>query len=399
MMTRQAASTHLHSPRAPATAKDVDRLCIDTIRTLAIDAVQKAQSGHAGTPMGVAPVAYTLWQEFLRYDPADPLWANRDRFVLSCGHASMLLYALLHLAGVRRSDGRASPTPPRSASTTSKTFAELEQRDARPRLYGRTTGVEATTGRLGQGCGKASTMAIASRWLGARYNRLHFPIFDFDVYTICSDGDLMEGVASEATSLAGHLGLANLCWIYDSNTVTIGGHTDLAFSEDVESRFRGYRWNVPRLRDANDTAALARALQAFRRADDRPTIMVSTASSVTARRINRIPRPLTATRSAKRSAANQALPQDTRNFSPTACRSVPRSHGRGRALRDDWMRTFALPQRTSASGARNRNAVGRRSFRPTGTPARRNSRPTQQAWRRGKPRARFSIRSPKTFPG
>lgn len=273
-MTTQAASTHRHSRGATEPRHDLDKLCIDTIRTLAIDAVQKAQSGHVGTPMGIAPVAYTLWQEFLRYDPADPLWANRDRFVLSCGHASMLLYALLHLAGVRRLEGHRITGNPAVSLDDIKNFRQLDSVTPGHPEYGRTTGVETTTGPLGQGCGNSVGMAIASRWLGGRYNRPQFTIFDFDVYTICSDGDLMEGVASEAASLAGHLGLANLCWIYDSNTVTIEGHTDLAFTEDVESRFKGYRWNVLHVRDANDTPAVAQALKAFRRNDNGPTLII-----------------------------------------------------------------------------------------------------------------------------
>jgi transketolase len=274
-MTNQAVFTPRHPQGAVEPGKGINKLCIDTIRTLAIDAVQKAQSGHAGTPMGIAPVAYTLWQEFLRYDPADPLWANRDRFVLSCGHASMLLYALLHLAGVRRLDGAHITDNPAVSLDDIKKFRQIDSVTPGHPEYGRTTGVETTTGPLGQGCGNSVGMAIASRWLGDRYNRPRFTIFDFDVYTICSDGDLMEGVASEAASLAGHLQLSNLCWIYDSNTVTIEGHTDLAFSEDVESRFKGYRWNVLRLRDANDTAALTRALETFRRTDDRPTLIIA----------------------------------------------------------------------------------------------------------------------------
>ncbi|HXW49467.1 MAG TPA: transketolase, partial [Xanthobacteraceae bacterium] len=249
-------------------------LCIETIRTLAIDAVQKAQSGHAGTPMGIAPVAYTLWQDFLRYDPNDPRWPNRDRFVLSAGHASMLLYALLHLARVRRLDGSRITQKAAVSLDDIKSFRQLDSVTPGHPEYGRTTGVEATTGPLGQGCGDSVGMAIASRWLGTRYNRPQFTLFDFDVYVICSDGDMMEGVASEAASLAGHLGLSNLCWIYDSNTVTIEGHTELAFSEDVESRFRGYRWNVLRVRDANDTAAVSGALQTFRRTDNRPTLII-----------------------------------------------------------------------------------------------------------------------------
>src|SRR5580700_9927229 len=238
------ASTHPRTRSAADSHVDIDRLCIDTIRTLAIDAVQKAQSGHAGAPMGMAPVAYTLWQEFLRYDPADPLWANRDRFVLSAGHACMLLYALLHLAQVRRVDGQSVTEGPAVSLEDIKNFRQLDSVTPGHPEYGHTTGVETTTGPLGQGCGNSVGMAIASRWLGVRYNRPNFPIFDFDVYTLCSDGDLMEGVASEAASLAGHLGLANLCWIYDSNTITIEGHTDLTFSEDVAARFKGYHWHV-----------------------------------------------------------------------------------------------------------------------------------------------------------
>jgi transketolase len=267
------------SRSAPDTAqsprpKDIDLLSIDTIRTLTIDAVQKAQSGHAGTPMGIAPVAYTLWQDFLRYDPSDPNWPNRDRFVLSAGHASMLLYALLHLAGVRRLDGSRVTDKPAVSLDDIKNFRQLDSVTPGHPEYERTTGVELTTGPLGQGCGDSVGMAIASRWLAARYNRPQLTIFDFDVYVICSDGDMMEGVASEAASLAGHLGLSNLCWIYDSNTVTIEGHTELAFSEDVESRFKGYHWNVLRVPDANDTAAVGRALEIFRRTDDRPTLII-----------------------------------------------------------------------------------------------------------------------------
>src|SRR5437588_4052425 len=207
-------------------AGNIDQLCINTIRTLAMDAVQQANSGHPGTPMALAPVAYLLWQRFLRYDPEDPIWPNRDRFVLSNGHASMLLYGLLHLAGVRRIVGHRITEGPAVSLDDIKNFRQLDSVTPGHPEYGRTSGVETTTGPLGQGCGNSVGMAIASRWLGARYNRPDSTLFDFDVYTICSDGDLMEGVASEAASLAGHLQLANLCWIYDSNTVTIEGHTE-----------------------------------------------------------------------------------------------------------------------------------------------------------------------------
>jgi transketolase len=273
-MTSQAVSTQPRQRGAAQPDHDIAQVCINTIRTLAIDAVQKAESGHAGAPMGFAPVTYTLWQDFLRYDPAAPLWPNRDRFVLSNGHASMMLYALLHLSGVRRVvDGHVSDTPSVSLDDI-KNFRQIDSMTPGHPEYERTTGVETTTGPLGQGCGNSVGMAIASRWLAARYNTPQFPLFDFKVYTTCSDGDLMEGVGSEAASLAGHLGLANLCWIYDNNTITIEGHTELAFSEDVESRFKGYRWNVLRVRDANDTASVATALRKFKDTSDRPTLII-----------------------------------------------------------------------------------------------------------------------------
>lgn len=255
-------------------ADPVDQLCINTIRTLTIDAVQKANSGHAGTPMGMAPVAYTLWQEVLRYDPADPLWPNRDRFVLSCGHASMLLYSLIHLSGIKRlKDGQVTNAPAVSLDDIEH-FRQVDSVTPGHPEYGHTTGIETTTGPLGQGCGNSVGMAIASRWLGARYNKPDSTVFDFNVYVICSDGDLMEGVASEAASLAGHLGLDNLCWIYDSNTVTIEGHTELAFSEDVAARFRSYGWHVTYVGDANDTERVRSALEEFNETKGRPTLII-----------------------------------------------------------------------------------------------------------------------------
>jgi transketolase len=247
----------------------LDRLCIDTIRTLAIDAVQKANSGHAGTPMAMAPVVYTLWQQFLRYDPADPHWPNRDRFVLSCGHASMLLYSLLHLAGVRADDGG-----PAVSLDDIKHFRQLNSRTPGHPEYHMTSGVETTTGPLGQGCGNSVGMAMGGRWLADKFNTPATTLFDYDVYVLCSDGDMMEGVASEAASLAGHLKLSNLCWIYDSNTITIEGHTDLAFNENVGERFHAYGWNVLHVDNAEDRDALVRALNAFRKTDDRPTMIV-----------------------------------------------------------------------------------------------------------------------------
>ena len=249
---------------------DLDLLAINTIRTLAMDAVQKAKSGHPGTPMALAPVAYTLWNKVLRYDPADPDWPNRDRFVLSVGHASMLLYSLIFLAGIKAKPGSNEP-----ALTVEdiKKFRQIDSKTPGHPEYGFTTGVETTTGPLGQGCGNSVGMAMASRWLGARYNKTA-TIFDYNVYNFCSDGDLMEGVASEAASLAGHLGLANLCWIYDDNKITIEGDTPLAFSEDVGKRFQAYHWNVIHLADANDTAGFLNAIESFLTETKRPTMII-----------------------------------------------------------------------------------------------------------------------------
>ena len=257
------------------TATDIDRLAIDTIRTLSMDAVEAAKSGHPGTPMALAPVAYTIWKDFLRYDPADPSWPNRDRFVLSCGHASMLLYALIHLAGIRRG-GPSSPDHglPAVSLDEIRRFRQLDSVCAGHPEHHMTAGIETTTGPLGQGCGNSVGMAIASRWLAARYNRPGQTVFDYDTYVLCSDGDLMEGVAAEAASIAGHLGLANLCWIYDDNAITIEGETHLAFSENVPQRFAALGWRVEQVADANDTAAIARALAAFKGERDRPTLIV-----------------------------------------------------------------------------------------------------------------------------
>ncbi|HWK36031.1 transketolase [Sphingomonas sp.] len=251
------------------------RLTIDTIRTLAMDAVQKANSGHPGTPMALAPVGYTLWSQFLRTDPAAPDWPNRDRFVLSVGHASMLLYALLHLAGVEEVDRDGNKTgKPAIGLNDIENFRQLGSKTPGHPEYRHTTGVETTTGPLGQGCGNSVGMAIAERWLAARFNRDGFPLFDHDVYALCGDGDMMEGVSSEAASLAGHLKLSNLCWVYDSNHISIEGSTALAFDEDVGLRFQAYGWNVIHVDDANDCDALAGAFAAFRATVDRPTFIV-----------------------------------------------------------------------------------------------------------------------------
>jgi transketolase len=240
-----------------------------------MDAVQQANSGHPGTPMALAPVIFTLWQRFLRFDPDDPIWPNRDRFVLSNGHASMLLYAMLHLTGVKAvNDKYERLSEPAVSLEDIKRFRQLDSKCPGHPEYRHTTGVEVTTGPLGQGCGNSVGMAIAARWLARHFNKPGFAVFDYNVYTFCSDGDMMEGVASESASLAAHLKLANLCWIYDSNRVTIEGHTDLAFSEDVAMRFTAYGWTVQRLSDANDTVRFAACVERFVRAQDRPTLII-----------------------------------------------------------------------------------------------------------------------------
>jgi transketolase len=253
----------------------IEQLSINTIRTLSMDAVQAANSGHPGTPMALAPVAYALWQNVLRYDPDAPSWPGRDRFVLSNGHASMLLYSLLHLAGVKQlgPDGRPTGEPAVPLEQI-KQFRQLHSRcPGHPEALD-TSGVETTTGPLGQGCGNSVGMAIAQRWLAAHFDRPGFTLFDYRIFTFCSDGDLMEGVANEAASIAGHLKLSNLCWVYDDNHITIEGNTSLAFNEDVGTRFTGLGWHVVKVPDANDLDAIGRAYEEFVRTDDRPTLVI-----------------------------------------------------------------------------------------------------------------------------
>ena len=257
------------------TDTEVSHLSINTIRTLSIDAIQQANSGHPGTPMGIAPVVYCLWQRFLRFDPDEPIWPNRDRFVLSAGHASMLLYSILHLTGVKAVDPDYEVVGKPCVSLDDiKTFRQFGSRCAGHPEYRWTSGVECTTGPLGQGVAMSVGMAIASKWLAARYNRPGFDLFDYDVYALCGDGCMMEGISNEAASLGGHLELSNLCWIYDSNRITIEGHTNIAFRDDIASRFLSYGWNVERVGDANDLDRLDRALSIFRKTTDRPTLII-----------------------------------------------------------------------------------------------------------------------------
>ena len=255
--------------------RDPDLLVINTIRTLAMDAVQAANSGHPGTPMALAPVVYCLWQDFLRFDPDDPIWPNRDRFVLSNGHASMLLYSMLHLTGVKAVNPQYERQGELSVKLDDiKRFRQLDSKCPGHPEYRLTSGVETTTGPLGQGVATSVGMAIAGRWQAAYFNRPGFELFDYDVYALCGDGDMMEGITGEAASLAGHLKLSNLCWIYDNNKITIEGHTDWAFTDDTATRFIGYGWNVTRVGDANDLDMLRRALQVFKNTTDRPTLII-----------------------------------------------------------------------------------------------------------------------------
>jgi len=258
----------------PAKAVGIDQLSINTIRTLAMDAVEKAKSGHPGTPMALAPVAYTLWNDILRYDPAQPLWPGRDRFVLSCGHACMLLYSVLHLSGVKRIvDGRVTEELAVPLDEI-RQFRQLHSRCPGHPEHAETTGVETTTGPLGQGLGNSVGMAIAECWLAAHFNRPGFEIFDYSIYTFCSDGDLMEGISHEAASIAGHLKLSNLCWVYDDNHITIEGKTSLAYSDDVATRFAGLGWHVVKVPDANDLPALHAAFESFQTTGDQPTLII-----------------------------------------------------------------------------------------------------------------------------
>jgi transketolase len=254
---------------------EIEQLAIDTIRTLSIDAIQKANSGHPGSPMALAPVAYVLWQRFLRFDPENPIWPNRDRFVLSNGHASMLLYSLLYLTRVKAVDPDYEVVGEPSVSLDDiKRFRQLDSKCPGHPEYRWTSGVESTTGPLGQGIATSVGMAIASKWLAARFNRTGFEMFDFDVYAFCGDGDFEEGVSHEGASLAGHQRLDNLCWVYDNNHISIDGPTEITYNDDVAARFMGYGWNVTRVGDANDLYLLTRAFDEFKAEEGRPTLII-----------------------------------------------------------------------------------------------------------------------------
>ena len=257
------------------TAADLDQLCVNTIRTLSMDAVQQAKSGHPGTPMALAPLVYTLWNRVMRFDPQDPIWPNRDRFVLSNGHASMLLWSMLHLTRTQAVNADYEKLGHASVALDDiRRFRQLDSKAPGHPEYHWVSGVETTTGPLGQGIATSVGMAIAQKWLAHRYNRPGFPIFDYKIFAVCGDGCMMEGVGSESASLAGHLGLDNLCWIYDNNRITIEGHTNIAFSEDVALRFMGYGWRVLRVGDANDLERIEHALGLFQKETGSPTLII-----------------------------------------------------------------------------------------------------------------------------
>src|ERR1700720_255174 len=260
---------------SPMTNTQLDQLSINCIRTLSMDAVQQAKSGHPGTPMALAPLVYTLWNRVMRFDPQDPIWPNRDRFVLSNGHASMLLWSVLHLTGTQAVNAEYERLgKPAVTLDEIRRFRQLDSKAPGHPEYHWVSGVETTTGPLGQGIATSVGMAIARKWLASRYNQPGLDIFDYDIYAVCGDGCLMEGVGSEAASLAGHLGLHDLCWIYDNNHITIEGNTRITFTEDVAARFLGYGWNVLRVGDANDLGRIEDALAAFRETPGRPTLII-----------------------------------------------------------------------------------------------------------------------------
>jgi len=257
------------------TDEERTQLAINTIRTLSIDAVQQAKSGHPGTPMALAPLVYTIWNRVMRFDPQDPIWPNRDRFVLSNGHASMLLWSILHLTGVQAVNADYENLGQPSVTLDDiRRFRQLDSKAPGHPEYHWVSGVETTTGPLGQGVATSVGMAIAQKWLANRYNKPGFEIFDYNIYAVCGDGCMMEGVASEAASLAGHLGLDNLCWVWDNNHISIEGNTNITFTEDVAARFLAYGWNVLRVGDANDIDRIEQALKIFQQTKGRPTFIV-----------------------------------------------------------------------------------------------------------------------------
>jgi len=329
------------------TEKSLEQLSINTIRTLAMDAVQQANSGHPGTPMAMAPVVYCLWQRFLRFDPNHPIWPNRDRFVLSVGHASTLLYAILHLTGVKAVNPKYETLGHLSVTLEDiKRFRQLDSKCPGHPEYRWTSGVETTTGPLGQGVATSVGMAIASRWFASHFNRPGFDLFDYDVYALCGDGCMMEGISGEAASLAGHLKLSNLCWIYDNNHITIEGNTELTYSDDAAARFIAYGWNVTRVGDANDLEMLERTLRTFKNENERPTLIIvdshiayGAPNKQDTSAAHGEPLGEQEIRLAKR---HYGWPEDAKFLVPEGVREHFRAGigARGQTLRDAWMAKF-----------------------------------------------------------
>ena len=335
-------------PAAQATTEaEIVQLSINTIRTLSMDAVQQANSGHPGAPMAMAPVAYCLWQRFLRFDPNHPIWPNRDRFVLSAGHASMLLYSMLHLTGVKAVNPKYETLGHLSVTLEDiKRFRQLDSKCPGHPEYRWTSGVETTTGPLGQGVATSVGMAIAARWFASTFNRPGYELLDYDVYALCGDGCMMEGISGEGASLAGHLKLANLCWIYDNNRITIEGNTALAYSDDVATRFMGYGWNVTRVGDANDLELLERAFRTFKNETERPTLIIvdshiayGAPNKQDTSAAHGEPLGEQEVRLAKR---HYGWPEDARFLVPEGVREHFQAGigARGQALRDAWMARF-----------------------------------------------------------
>jgi transketolase len=333
----------------PKTEAELAQLSINTIRTLCMDAVQQANSGHPGTPMAMAPVAYSLWQHFLRFDPNHPIWPNRDRFVLSVGHASTLLYAMLHLTGVKAVNPKYETLGHLSVTLDDiRHFRQLESKCPGHPEYRWTSGVETTTGPLGQGLATSVGLAISERWLASYFNRPGFDLFDYDVYALCGDGCMMEGISGEAASLAGHLKLTKLCWIYDNNHITIEGNTALTYSDDVATRYIGYGWNVTRVGDANNLEMLERALRTFKNENDRPTLIIvdshiayGAPNKQDTSAAHGEPLGEEEVRVTKR---RYGWPEDAKFYVPEGVREHFKSGigNRGRTLRDEWMAKFEV---------------------------------------------------------
>jgi transketolase len=346
---------------------DVTSVSINTIRTLCMDAVQQANSGHPGTPMAMAPVVYALWQDYLRFDPEDPIWPNRDRFILSAGHASTLLYALLHLAGVKAVNRKYEALGELSVSLEDlKKFRQLESKCPGHPEYRWTSGVETTTGPLGQGVATSVGIALAGKWLAERYNQPNFTLFDYDVYALAGDGCMMEGISAEAASLAGHLKLSNLCWIYDNNHITIEGNTSLAFSEDVAGRFLAYGWDVQRVSNANDLDLLREAFERFKKTTDQPTLLIvdshigyGAPSKQDTSAAHGEPLGEEEIRATKK---RYGWPEDAKFLVPPEVLEDFRSKlgQRGAKLRSDWMSLFAAYQKEHSELAAETLAIQRR---------------------------------------